>query len=110
MKKRKISPRELTAIEKVILIDELLDSLDKPYLVLVKHKEDEIACRALQSMPTKDYCELIASFMITTAQLNGLTPIKLLSAVGQTMSELMERQEKQRKDNVTKETEKAHRG
>ncbi|MBD3878684.1 MAG: hypothetical protein SR1Q5_03240 [Quinella sp. 1Q5] len=85
--------RNTTAAEKLAMVDTLLDAIDEPYIFCCQHRGDKIAIRATSSMHTKDYCDMLAGFMIATAKMNNVTPIRLLSAVGESMEEIMSREE-----------------
>lgn len=88
--------QKMSDYDKATAIDLLMASLDKPYMFVCKTSDEDVTCRAQQGMATVDYCNLLASFMIATAKLNGITPIKILSAVGESMSELMQAEDNKR--------------
>ena len=93
--------------EKIVLICRIMDTIKAPAIFTCKINDEDVTCHGTQYIESRDYCELMAGHMIATAKLSGTTPIKILSAVGDMMSELMNREERSRAKKTDKKKFKA---
>lgn len=74
----------------------LLDSLNVPYIIILSLANGMYAGHHSDKMLLPEYCTMIAGFLISVAKKNGMTPIQMLSSIGETMSEMMQAEERQR--------------
>ena len=74
---------------KVHMINQLLDTIAEPWIFLCMLDDRLMSTSANKLMTREAYCKMLAMMMIMTAEANNTTPIKVLSAVGEAMSQLM---------------------
>lgn len=103
--------KKMTARDKVAALDMLLDSFNLPAIVLLKH-EGRSYGRNSDITTEEDALDMLAGYIITAAEVNGLTPIKILSNLGEVIQEQMneiDRRTKEANKKVIKTAEPAKR-
>ena len=94
MSKAKKALSKMKEVDKLAAIDMLLDSLDKPHIFACKIGDEMVKFHGSQGMRVTTFLEMMAGLLIAMADCNDVTPIKMLSGVGEAMEDLMNRREK----------------
>jgi len=75
----------------------LLDSMDESYIVMLGLGNGMYTGHHSAHMMLPEYCNMMAGFMVSVANKNNMTPIQLLSDIGETMSVIMNEEDKRTK-------------
>lgn len=86
MSKKKKSYGNLDAVKA------LLESLGVPYVVILQLGETFVGRRS-KTLSLNSFLNMIAGFLIATAERSDITPIKMLDMIGEVMGKMMEKKD-----------------
>ena len=92
---------KMTPTEKLMALDTLIDSLRLPAIVMLTSGGKHFG-RNSDLTTKEDAIGMLAGYIITAAEINGTTPIKLLADLGDAISEIMSNEKSERAKKVDK--------